>query len=200
MEEGGVSDVTNDWDRGHWLNPPLSAEVERGELIVAAAADTDFWRVTAYGFVHDNGHALLERWPTGTAVEVSFIVDFDQQFDQAGLFIRHDETIWVKAGVEFSDGIPQLGAVVTDGRSDWSVAPVPEWSGGDVTIRVSWVGDAITIRARRGDDPWRLMRVAPWPVDAETSAGPFCCAPTRSGLRVRFTRWATGEADQALHP
>jgi len=41
--------------------------------------------------------------------------------------------------------------------------------------------------------------VAPFPADATVEAGPYCCAPTRAGLVVRFTRWATGPADAALH-
>ena len=77
---------------------------------------------------------------------------------------------------------------------------MPQWQGSEVTIRVSWSGDAVTVRARREDEPWRLVRVAPWPVDAVTRAGPYCCAPTRTGLRVIFTRWTTGDADAALHP
>lgn len=178
----------------------MSAEVDSGHLIVVAGRDTDFWRTTAYGFVHDNGHALMQPWLPDTAVEVSFVADYDQQFDQAGLLIRRDETTWIKAGVEMSDGTLQVAAVVTHGRSDWSVAPVPEWRGREVTVRVSWSGDAVTTRARRDVEAWRLVRVAPWSVDGPTFAGPYCCAPTRDGLRVRFTRWSSGPADEGLHP
>ena len=35
--------------------------------------------------------------------------------------------------------------------------------------------------------------------DAEVLAGPYCCAPTRAGLVVRFTNWSTGPADASLH-
>jgi hypothetical protein len=188
------------WNLGDWLNPPQSSRLEGDDLIVVADRDTDFWRTTAYGFVHDNGHALLRRWPAESAVEVSFVVDFDQQFDQAGVLIRRDANTWIKAGVEISERELHVGAVVTHDRSDWSVAPVPHWQGSEVTIRVSWSGDAVTVRARRDDDAWRLVRVAPWPVDAVTFAGPYCCAPTRIGLRVRFTRWWEGLADRSLHP
>ena len=116
------------------------------------------------------------------------------------MLVRADATTWIKAGVEISDGVAQVGAVVTHGVSDWSVAPVPGWTDSSVTIRVSRAGDAVTVRAKGGDESWRLVRVAPWPVDAETSAGPFCCAPTRAGLQVRFTGWRCGDSDQALHP
>jgi regulation of enolase protein 1 (concanavalin A-like superfamily) len=92
------------------------------------------------------------------------------------------------------------GAVVTRGVSDWSVAPVPDWAGREVTVRASRSGDALTVRARAAGSPWRLVRVAPLDVDAEVLAGPFCCAPTRAGLRVRFTSVAVTAADASLHP
>ncbi len=173
-------------------------------LDVTAAEGSDAWRTTAYGFVHDTEHALLAPFVHGSAVEVSFVADFDAQFDQAGVFVRigegsSGERNWVKAGVEFSDGMPQVGAVVTREASDWSVAPVPEWAGRRVTVRASWDLDALTIRARVDDEPFRLVRVVPLEPRVAASAGPFLCAPTRAGLTVRFTRWSVGEVDAALH-
>ena len=94
------------------------------------------------------------------AVEVSFLVDFAEQFDQAGVLVRAGRRHWVKAGVEVSDGAAQVGAVATREVSDWSVAPVPRWSGSVVTVRASRDGDALTVRARAGG-PWQLVRVAP---------------------------------------
>jgi uncharacterized protein len=188
------------WDDGQWLNAPAATARAGRQLVVTAVEGSDFWRTTAYGFIHDDGHALLRPLPIGEAVEVSFVLDYDQQFDQAGVLVRASETTWAKAGVEISDGVAQVGAVITHAASDWSVAPVPSWRGGEVTIRVSRGEDALTIRANRAGETSQLVRVAPWPVDAPTSAGPYCCAPTRSGLEVRFTRWLAGPADAALHP
>ncbi|MFF5175532.1 DUF1349 domain-containing protein [Micromonospora sp. NPDC000089] len=190
-----------DWTAGTWLREPVRAErTAEGHLLVEPAAESDFWRHTSYGFVHDDGPALLAPLPGGAAVEVSFRLDYHAQFDQAGVLVRVDERSWVKAGVEVSDGAPQLGAVVTREVSDWSVAPVPEWAGREVTVRVSRDGDAVTVRARVADEPWRLVRLAPLAPDAEALAGPFCCSPTRGGLTVRFTGWRRGPADRELHP
>jgi hypothetical protein len=190
--------VVTDW-AGTWLNPPVRAWAEGPDLLVEARESSDFWRVTSYGFVHDDGHALLRPFPDGSAVEVAFTLDFDQQFDQAGVLVRSDDEHWVKAGVEVSDGVSQLGAVVTHARSDWSVAPVPAWSGRDVTVRASRTGDALTVRARADDDSWQLVRVAPLP-PGDVLAGPFCCAPTRAGLVVRFRSAILTPADASLHP
>ncbi|SFO24904.1 Protein of unknown function [Geodermatophilus obscurus] len=113
--------------------------------------------------------------------------------------LRADEQTWLKAGVEMTDGAAHVGAVVTLGRSDWSLAPVPEWAGRRVTVRASRAGDAVTVRARVDDEAFRLVRVASFPPHPAVRAGPYCCAPTRSGLVVRFRRWAVGPADAALH-
>jgi regulation of enolase protein 1 (concanavalin A-like superfamily) len=185
------------WSAGTWTTPPAAVVEDGPDLLVTAVEGSDAWRHTSYGFVHDDAHALLA--PLDGAVEVTFDAGFDQQFDQAGLMVRVDAETWLKCGVEFSDGTPQLGAVVTLGRSDWSVAPVPGWAGRRVTVRASRSGDAVTIRARVGDEPFTLVRVAAFPAGAAVHAGPYCAAPTRSELVVRFRSWRTGPADAALH-
>lgn len=187
------------WKSGAWTALPVAAEESAGRLLVTAAEGSDAWRHTGYGFVHDDEHALLEDWDRGQAVEVSFIASFEAQFDQAGLMIRVDAEHWVKAGVEFADGAPQLGAVVTAGKSDWSVAPVPEWAGREVTIRASRLDDALIVRARVEEEPWRLVRLAPLDPEAEVQAGPYCCAPSRAGLTVAFTSWRLTDPDEGLH-
>jgi regulation of enolase protein 1 (concanavalin A-like superfamily) len=187
------------WSSGTWLDAPPQTEPHGEDLLVTAAEGSDFWRTTSYGFVHDDGHALLRPFEMGTAVEVSFRVDYDAQFDQAGVLVRADADHWLKAGVEVVDGTPQLGAVVTHELSDWSSAPVPDWAGSSVTLRVSRAGDALTVRARHEDGDWRMVRLAPWPPALMALAGPYCCAPTRAGLRVRFTEWRVGAADARLH-
>lgn len=198
--DGEKSLARETWDDAVWLNPPVSVQREGLDMLVEAAEGSDLWRTTAYGFVHDNGHALLRALPDEVAVEVSWVLDYDQQFDQAGVLLRADERTWIKAGVEVSDGVPQVGAVVTNGVSDWSVAPVTHWAGRAVTIRASRRGDALTIRARVEAGPWQLVRVAPLPLGVPLLVGPYCCAPSRGGLVVRFTGVRLTPADGSLHP
>jgi len=186
-----------DWAFGHWTTPPAAVAAEGTDLLVTAVEGSDAWRHTSYGFVHDTEHGLLAPFAQGMAIEIEFAAAFAAQFDQAGLLLRADDENWVKAGVEFADGQLQVGAVVTRGRSDWSVAPVPSWNGQRVTMRASWIDDAITLRARAGAEPFRLVRVIPW--ELPSTAGPMVCAPTRAGLTVRFHDWRIVAADAALH-
>lgn len=187
------------WSAGTWTVAPRWTREEDGELVVAPVGGSDAWVETAYGFTHDDAHALLSPLSDPGAVEVTFTLDPPlAQFDQAGLMLRRDATTWLKAGVEMSDGVPQLGAVVTLGRSDWSVRPVPGWVGRRVTVRASRAGESVTVRARVDDERFELLRVAPFPA-GEVGAGPYCAAPTQEGLQVRFRTWRTGPADVALH-
>jgi len=186
-----------DWAAGTWTTPPASLREDGDDLLVTAVEGSDAWRHTSYGFVHDTEHGLLGSLEQGSAIEVEFTASFEAQFDQAGILIRADAENWIKAGVEFADGQPQVGAVVTRGSSDWSVAPVPDWLGQRVTIRASWVDDAITLRARGAGEEFRLVRVIPW--ELRSAAGPMVCAPSRAGLTARFHEWRVVAADAGLH-
>lgn len=185
------------WSAGRWSTAPAEvAEHEHdGTLAVTAAEGSDAWRETYYGFVHDTEHALLAPFAVGTAVEV----EFAEQFDQAGVFVRASPERWVKAGVEFADGLLQLGAVVTDARSDWSVSPVPGWLGGRVLVRVSRSDDALIVRAGVDGGPLQFVRVLPFDGALDAEAGPLVAAPTRAGFTATFHAWRTTGADAALH-
>ena len=188
------------WTEGSWTHEPAHVTADEYGLHVTACHGSDAWRITSYGFVHASEHALLTDLHHGSALEVQFRLDFADQFDQAGIFVKVDDETWIKAGVELSDGVESLGAVVTQGTSDWSLSPVPDWPGRLVTVRGSRSGDALTVRARVDTEPWRLVRVAPLDPDATASAGPFCCAPSRADLTVHFTSWRRTPADTTLHP
>jgi len=195
------------WQHGGWTTPPVSTAVDGNNLHVEAAGESDFWMKTLYGFQHANGHALLAAWPADIAVEVSFSLSgFTELYDQAGLMLWNGPANWIKAGVEMNDGVPHLASVVTDGYSDWSLTPVPEWMGQIVTMRASRLNDAVILRAHVAGGPWRTMRVAPFGRHSGSGsgsmlaqAGPYVCAPTRAGFRVTFTAWVHADEDTDLH-
>jgi hypothetical protein len=188
------------WHEMTWLNPPERAEVVGSQLEVVTRPMTDFWRTTSYGFVHDDGHLLGASLAREAAMEVTFTSELTEMFDQAGLMLRAAPDLWIKTGVELSDGVLLASAVVTLGRSDWSVAPLPAGSAGmPITVRASRSGDAVTIRYRVGATGFRLLRVAYMPPEAELLAGPMCCSPSRGGLVVRFEPVRVGPPDVQLH-
>lgn len=187
------------WGEGAWTRTPAALREEGGSLLVAAAPGSDFWRTTSYGFVHDDGHALLYPLEVGEAIVVRFVVELADEFDQAGLLLRATASEWLKAGLEYADGQVYLSAVSTRGVSDWSVAPVADWVGEEVSLRASRGVDAVTVRARRGAEPWRLLRVAPFSAAPRVGAGPMVCAPRGARLSARFLSATIGPADATLH-
>lgn len=188
-----------DWTNGTWTTPPAAVGEDGTDLVVTCVEKSDAWRVTSYGFERYDAHALVAPLPLDSAMEVVFTCDYAEQFDQAGLFVTAGEELWIKAAVEFADGHPMVGAVVTNPVSDWSTAPVDEWAGQRVRVRISRAGDAVTVRAGLDGGELGLVRLAPFPEAAQAHAGPFACAPTRPGLTVRFHEWSSGPADSALH-
>jgi regulation of enolase protein 1 (concanavalin A-like superfamily) len=186
------------WSQGTWTRQPASVSELDGLLKFESIEASDWWRITSYGFIHNDGHALVTDFPNESAMEVSFILDYTEQFDQCGIFLTADDENWIKAGVEFCDGYPQVGAVVTRTTSDWSSARIAQWVGKEVTVRASRSGDAVTIRAGIGGD-LQLVRVAPLTSTLTWKAGPMACAPTRAGLVTTITSWSIGDKDQELH-
>lgn len=116
---------------GTWLNEPRSiTSMSERRLEVAADTGSDFWRDTYYGFARDSGHALLFDLPPGRAVEVTITTSLDDQFDQAGLLVRHNASHWVKGRRGTRRRLRIAGAVVTHERSDGSSHPVVDWQQG----------------------------------------------------------------------
>jgi regulation of enolase protein 1 (concanavalin A-like superfamily) len=188
------------WNVGSWTQPPVSATVTADGLVVEAREGSDAWLETYYGFTHDNEHALLVPARVPAGYEVTFLLNYRRRYDQAGIMIRSGSRQWIKAGVEITDGVPHAGAVVTNERgSDWSVAPVPDWTGTEVTVRASLDQGAVILRARSGSDPWQFLRLAPLPSGDELAIGPLICAPEGPGLTVTFSRFAIGACDPQLH-
>jgi regulation of enolase protein 1 (concanavalin A-like superfamily) len=188
------------WADASWDHPPeRQRETERGELEVEARAGSDAWLSTYYGFTHDDAHALQVPAVVPAGYQVTFRLDYGRLYDQAGIMISADSTHWIKSGVEISDGVPQIGAVVTDARgSDWSAAPVPDWAGQQVTVRASLDRDAVILRARAGNQRWQFVRLAPLPA-GPLRIGPYLCGPQGPGHTVTFSAFTVGEADPQLH-
>lgn len=181
-----------------WLNEP-EWRVADDVLEMHAAEGSDLWQLTGYGFARDTGHALLHPLESEQACEVDVLADMSAQFDQAGLLVRGDERLWLKAGLEIADGRLGLSTVFTDGRSDWATTPVDDWAGTWVRFRVSRGPDSLTVRARPEGGEWRLVRLVPFSPGGPVSVGPYCCSPSRAGYVARFRSHTDGSADPGLH-
>ena len=181
------------FDRCTWLNPPSRFQVGTDALHVVTDADTDFWRITSYDFIHDNGHFFARAVAGGFTAQVRVRAGFSALYDQAGLMVRLDERHWIKAGVEFSDGQLMMSTVLTSDKSDWAVMPAPAFDDG-FWLRITVGGGVVRVQYSVDGTTWPLLRLAPFPVSDTYLVGPMCCTPKRAGLEVRFTEFAVGPA------
>ena len=177
-----------------WLNEPAVWEANDTTLTLVTENATDFWRRTFYGFIRDTGHACLQPVAGDFSASVTVSADYQALYDQAGIMFRIDETCWIKAGIEFTDGMMHFSTVVTRDVSDWSVIPLaaatPET---EVSIRLTRHDDAVRIQFHLGDEKWQMARLCPFP-SADAMVGITACTPERAGLSVRFEGFEVGPA------
>ncbi|RYG32349.1 DUF1349 domain-containing protein [bacterium] len=181
-----------------WLNEPPVWSYEDGVLSLQTGNQTDFWRKTHYGFIRDDGHVYGEDVAGDFAATVTFSADYEELYDQAGLMVRLDETNWIKAGIEYTDGKHHLSAVSTREFSDWSVLPL-EGDPGKVRLRISRYGEAVRIEYAVGEGAFQMLRLAYLEPDRPAFVGAMSCSPKRAGLVARFWDFQLGEPDRTLH-
>ncbi|MBP2471439.1 regulation of enolase protein 1 (concanavalin A-like superfamily) [Crossiella equi] len=169
-----------------WLNEPPQWTIDGGTLTVRTAPDTDFWRITHYGFIRDTGHFLGRRVTGDFTARVRFRGDYHARYDQAGLMVRVDERNWLKTGIEL-DGRQWLSAVATREYSDWSVLPAPDGLR-EVSLELERKGDTVTVRyGVDGAKPETMLRLAYLPPKRPAWIGPMCCSPDGTGFTATFT-------------
>lgn len=169
-----------------WLNEPEEWQGDAGRLVVTTGDRTDFWRETFYGFIRDSGHAWLTPVSGDFSATVSFKGDYRELYDQAGMMLRLDETHWIKAGIEFTDGLMHFSVVVTRGVSDWSVIPLHSASADtEVFSRITRHGDAVRVQFHLGDGRWQMARLCPFPA-GDAAVGVTACSPERRGFQASF--------------
>lgn len=173
-----------------WLNPP--PHYQDGETLTVVTGDhTDFWRETHYGFIRDDGHLYYQEVSGDFSAEVCFRGEYQALYDQAGLMLRLDEKNWIKAGIEYTDGLQHLSAVVTRDYSDWSVLPLPD-APQAIWLRLTRRGSAVQVQYSLEGTQWHMLRLAYLPL-GPAWVGPMCCSPQRAGFVARFSGFKIGE-------
>lgn len=173
-----------------WLNPPPHESLGPNGLSIETAASSDFWQRTHYGFRVDNGHALLLAVSGDFRLETELSFLPQQQYDQAGLFVRLSERCWLKTSIEFEGDAPsRLGSVVThDGWSDWSTQDVPA-SVRRAAYRISRRAGDYLVEYETAPQTYTQIRLAHLAEDdgqTPVMAGLYACSPKGAGFRATF--------------
>jgi uncharacterized protein len=168
-----------------WLNEPAQWCERAGALVVTTDAGTDFWRITEYGYIRDNGHLYGDYIEGDFELSMRIRGSYAVQYDQAGAMVRVSDRRWLKTGIEFVDGRPRFSTVITLEHSSWAVADLPGELG-ELGLLVTRRGDAVEVRYRLDGGDIRLAALAYMPPDQEVLAGAMCAAPEGGGFEVAF--------------
>lgn len=146
-------------EKMQWFNEPEQWKIENKSLTMNVTPQTDYWRISHYGFTVDDAPFFYTVRGGEFEVKVKISGDYIARFDQAGLMLRIDHENYIKAGIEFVDGKYNLSTVVTHHTSDWSVITL------DKPIPFVWIKavrrlDAVEIFYSFDDKEYTMMRNA----------------------------------------
>jgi len=176
-----------------WINPPQQWSEQDGVLRAVTDDTTDVWSNTWYGFNRFSGHVYGWDVAEDFTLQVRVRSDFTTLYDQAGIMVTADESHWLKAGIEFNDGQPMIGSVLTNENSDWATG-IFSGDPRDFWMRVTLTEGCLRVQYSMDGQVWPLLRLCPFPAAKSIHVGLMCCTPQRAGLAVEFSDISFGKA------
>ena len=79
-----------------WFNEPESWSVKGGRLTMDVTPQSDYWRISHYGFTVDDAPFLYTLRGGEFEVKVKISGEYKVRFDQAGLMLRIDKENYIK--------------------------------------------------------------------------------------------------------
>ncbi len=172
-----------------WYNTPPVWSEQDGVIQVTTGAKTDFWRVTHYGFIRDNGHFYYQNITGNFIAKVKVTGKYQALYDQAGLMVRLDENTWLKCGIEFVNGLQQASAVVTREYSDWSVVPLSE-NPKSIWLCLKRSAETVEVEYSLDGESYILLRLAYLTTANQLQVGLMCASPDGDGFSVVFEEFS----------
>lgn len=180
-----MSGMAQSLEKMQWFNEPEVWEIQDNALTMEVTPQTDYWRISHYGFTVDDAPFLYTVRGGEFEVKVRISGDYTNRFDQSGLMLRLDHENYIKAGIEFVDGKYNLSCVVTHHTSDWSIItldkPVPY-----VWIKAVRRLDAVEVFYSFDDKEYTLMRNAWMQDNHPVMVGIMGACPDGDGFTVKF--------------
>ncbi len=168
-----------------WFNEPAKWSGNAKKLDATIDPNTDYWRVTHYGFIRDNGPFYYQEQEGNFEASVKISGHYQELFHQAGLMIRIDNKNWIKTGIEYVDGVQNVSAVVTREVSDWSVVPRHD-SPAAVWLKLLRKGDYVEIKYSFDGQKYDMLRLAYFPPNVKAQIGMVAAAPGKKSFPVTF--------------
>ena len=133
-------------DKMQWFNEPEQWEIKDKSLSMQVTPQSDYWRISHYGFTVDDAPFYYATYGGEFEVKVKITGDYKQRFDQAGLMLRINHENYIKAGIEFVDGKYNLSAIKAVRRLD-AVEIFYSFDDKEYTLmRNAWLQDNIPVQ------------------------------------------------------
>ena len=176
-------------DRMQWFNEPENWSVENNVLTMDVTPQSDYWRISHYGFTADDAPFLYTERGVEFEVKVKISGEYKVRFDQAGLMIRIDKENYIKTGIEFVDGKYNLSTVVTHKTSDWSVIELEK------PVEYVWIKavrrlDAVEIFYSFDDKEYTMMRNCWLEDNTPVMVGVMAACPDGNGFKATFENFS----------
>lgn len=172
-------------EKMQWFNEPEQWEIKDNTLSMFVTPQSDYWRISHYGFTVDDAPFYYSTYGGEFEVKVKITGDYQARFDQAGLMLRIDHENYIKTGIEFVDGKFNLSTVVTHKTSDWSVIAL------DKPVPYIWIKairrlDAVEIFYSFDDKNYTMMRNAWLQDNSPVMVGVMGASPDGKGFNAKF--------------
>lgn len=168
-----------------WFNEPNSWEVKGEKLVMQVTPQSDYWRITHYGFTVDDGPFYYTTRGGEFEVSVKITGKYKTRFDQMGLMLRIDQKHWIKTGIEYVDGNYNFSTVVTDDHSSWSVVVLKE-KPKSVWIKAQRRKDAIEIYYSLDGKNYQMSNLAYLANNIPVKVGMMAASPDGDGFTAIF--------------
>lgn len=173
-------------EKMQWFNEPENWTIENETLTMDVTPQSDYWRISHYGFTVDDAPFLYTTRGGEFEVKVKISGEYKERFDQAGLMIRIDKENYIKTGIEFVDGKYNLSTVVTHTTSDWSVIEL------DKPVEFVWIKavrrlDAVEIFYSFDDKHYTMMRNCWLQDNTPVMVGMMAACPDGKGFKATFS-------------
>lgn len=172
-------------EKMQWYNEPQKWDINNKTLTMFVTPQTDYWRISHYGFTVDDAPFYYANYGGEFEVKVKLTGAYKARFDQMGLMIRTDHENYIKTGVEFVDGKFNVSTVVTHTTSDWSVTTlekVPPF----IWVKAVRKLDAIEIFYSFDDVNYIMTRNAPLKDNHPVMVGLMAASPDGKGFEAKF--------------
>ena len=89
-------------DKMQWFNEPEQWEIKDKSLSMQVTPQSDYWRISHYGFTVDDAPFYYATYGGEFEVKVKITGDYKQRFDQAGLMLRINHENYIKIAVKIN--------------------------------------------------------------------------------------------------